>query len=306
VRVAVIGAGALGRTYGVALAQGGADVAFVVQDPRRHAGPIRTQELPNGLVREIAVPRVTVELPDADVALLCVRAEQIASVMRGVLSDSPVPIVSLTPLLPRSLAAIAAVSQAGVAPAMPSVAAEPRGAVIAYFRLPLTPTRIDREGCSSPALILLADALTRGGIPARIEANASARNAATTVAFFPLGVALSLAGSARRLAHDVPLLNLMQASCRECGVVARRIGPVEPGVALLVRLLAPGAVAAITAVASWASPRALGFLEDHFGSKLSAQHGVLGDEIIALGRDHQLAMTALETLLERARTSARN
>ena len=297
-RVAVIGAGALGRLYGVALRRGGADVSFVVRGQR--PTPFVIERRPGGVRQRLEEPELIHAVPAADAALLCVRAEQIdESLFRLLAAAPPLPLVSLTPLLPPTERRLTPHVRGDLVPAMPAAAAElGSDSVVRYWTPPLLRTLLDSERSSSPVLAELAHALNEGGVPAALARGAALRNAATTIAFFPLSVALSIAGSSARLSGSRDLLELGLQGCRECARLAARIGPVEPGVRLAILALGQRSFGAALAGARLLAPELSSFLEDHFAHKLERQHAVLGADILELGREHGQPLSALPRLLE--------
>jgi len=80
-------------------------------------------------------------------------------------------------------------------------------------------------------------------------------------------------------------------------VLAREVGPIEAPAAALGRLLGPRSLRVALQVARVALPQAVHFVDSHFGTKLSAQHRVLGKEILELGRRHGLPLGGLAELL---------
>jgi 2-dehydropantoate 2-reductase len=298
VHVAVIGAGALGRLYGSALVFGGAEVSFVVRSARKTAFTLERR--PSGVRRTLEHPKLVTELPPADVALLCVRAEQVDECLQRLLADGPaLPLVTLTPLLPPAEARLGPHVRGELVPALPAAAAElgPDG-ILRYWTPPLARTLFDSDRSSASWLPRLVAALNAGGVPAALASGAAARNAATTIAFFPLSVALTLAGSAARLAADRSLLELGVLGSRECSTLGARVGRVEPAVALALRIVTPASFRLLLAAARFAAPELASFLEDHFAHKLERQHAVLGADILELGREHGVALPALVRLLD--------
>ena len=111
--VTVLGAGVLGRVYGLRLAAAGDQVTFVVRPERvAEAKPFVIEQV-NGPRRRdvIDAPARAARIPHATAAvLLGVRFDQIASSspLVDVLREAPpnAPIVVLTPLLPKARAAL--------------------------------------------------------------------------------------------------------------------------------------------------------------------------------------------------------
>lgn len=303
--VAVVGAGSLGRIYGVHLAAHGVPVTFVVRPSRLgDANAFVIRDIARGgRRREVTHPTLSVEVPaDASVILLAVRVDQIdAALERTLRAAPPVPLVSLTPLLPISQRRMNELVGGRCFPALPSVAGTlDEHGVVRYRVLPGTKTLVESEKGRAPALLELVEALDNAGIPSALADGVGRRNPATTVAFFPLSLGLSQAGSATALVADRELCRLALAACAETRELSRRIGPVEPALAA-VRFLGPRSLRALVALARRFSPGTLSYLEQHFGQKLEAQHRAMAAEIEELARQQGVAMPAFGELALRTR-----
>jgi hypothetical protein len=224
-----------------------------------------------------------------------------ASGITPMLAASQAPIVMLTPVLPKTWERLRNVFGERLHSAMPNVVAYARESVVRYW-LPPAPTRIDepRAGsASAEAVIELAAALRRAGLRGHLELGVHEKNPATTVRFIPLGMALSLAGSADALAHDDGLLALTAQACREGARLGTRIGHSEPWAVLAPVVAAPWALPLWLGALARASPEALFYLEEHFGRKLRPQHRTMIDEMIVLAREKQLPHEAFDELARR-------
>src|SRR5438067_2541287 len=120
--VAILGAGALGASYGVRLAvRAKVDVTFVVR-PARVASreAITIERVKDDLRETIDEPVRAAEVPpDADVVLLAVGTEDLDAI-RGALDASDAPIVILTPMLPKDWARVREAFRERAHAAMPS------------------------------------------------------------------------------------------------------------------------------------------------------------------------------------------
>jgi len=303
--VAVVGAGSLGRIYGVHLAAQSVPVTFVVRPSRlgeANAFVIRDVAR-GGRLRTVAHPSLSAEVPaDATVILLAVRVDQIDAALEQTLRAAPpVPLVSLTPLLPLSQRRVDALVDGRCRPALPSVAGTfDDDGVVRYRVLPRAKTLVESEKGRDPILVELVEAFDNSGIPAKLAPGVSRRNPATTIAFFPLSLGLSQAGSATALVADRELLRLSLAACAESRELSRRIGPVEPALAMT-RFAGTRSFRALVAVARRFAPGALTYLEQHFGHKLEAQHRVIAAEIAELARELGVPMPAFGELTARTR-----
>lgn len=299
--VAIFGAGALGRVYGVHLADAGERVSFVVRPARLGERTPFVISRRNGdrRRRELEAPARVAEIPrDADAVLLAVRVDQLdAGVEQRVRAGPAVPLVSLTPLLPLSLERVSAWAGGRCAVAMPTLAASERpDGVDEYWAFRAAPSLFE---AGLPEVEALVGALRRSALPARLSRDVRARNPATTMAFFPISVAVSRAGGIERLLADRQLSELGARAARETSVLAARIGPIDPPLRLLLRGVGPRTLRGAFALLGKLLPQATGFVDSHFGTKLGAQHRALGAEILELGRREGVPLPSLERLLGR-------
>ncbi|WP_437587098.1 ketopantoate reductase family protein [Sorangium sp. So ce1000] len=319
-RVSIVGAGALGRIYGVRLAIQGNDVTFVVRPERADDARPFVIEQVNGADRRDTLdrPRLAAAIPaDTDVVLITVRFDQlvtradlggaapraaggrsVADLLRG---GPAAPAVVLTPLLPRVRADLEEAARRRVTPAMPGVSGylDERGVVRAWIT-ELAPTLIDEEGgapAERPLLEELARRLTSAGLPARLDADVGAQNVATTTAFFPLIAAIDAGGGASALLENDDALRAVIEATGECVALADRLGKVAPWTKLVLRSIGPLTLKPGVALVRLLAPEFLRFLEVHFGPKLHAQHLAMGAAVLAMGREHGVSMPALERLI---------
>ena len=303
--VAVVGAGALGRLFGVHLATAGERVSFVVRPSRLgRTEPFALLRL-NGdrRYRELPEPELVTSVPvDASAIVLAVRAEQIDEALAQVLQSSPpVPVISLTPLLDESLERLERLVGGRTVVAMPAVAGLLESGVVRYVAFRLLPTLVEQRPEHALVLDALTHALLRSGLAARLSEDVRRRNPATTVAFFPLTLALAAAGSAAALARHSDLKELAARACRETLALGRRVGPVEPAAALAARFVTPARLTFALELVRRLAPRAVRFAERHYGDKLVEQNEAMGREILAMGRRHGVSLTAFEELLDACR-----
>ncbi|MEJ7732553.1 MAG: 2-dehydropantoate 2-reductase N-terminal domain-containing protein [Polyangiaceae bacterium] len=308
--VAVVGAGALGRIYGLRLATAGRDhgVSFVVRRTRlAERGPFVLEEASGWQRRDVLEPQRVAEPPaDADAVLLTVRCEQVDAALAEALAAVPAraPIVTLTPLFPREHAALERALARPVVSAMPGVNgyADARG-FVRYWVLP-QPTLVDDPGQGSharPALAELCEALEGAGLPARLRPGVAALDAGSTTVLYPYIAAVGVAGSVRALAADLELGRLTARAGTECRELARRVGEVAPWAEALHRAFAPRWLRPAVAVAGALFPEQLRFVDTHFGPKLLAQHLSMGESVLALAAEHDVAAPALSELVARLR-----
>lgn len=304
-RIVVIGAGALGRAYGVRLAAAGERVAFVVRDERVADTSPFTIELVTGSKRRDAIttPERVARVPDdAEVVLVCVREDQLDDRLAALLAGAPaVPVVSLTPLLPRDFERLDAMAGGRLVAAQPGVVAYQNEAGIVRYWVPrVAPTLLDAAG-PADAMRALEAALSRAGLPAKLEPRVREANPATTIAFFPLVLGLdAVGGTAEAVLERKDLQPVVFAALEETKRLAARVGPVASWADLLLKFASPLSLRIGLRLAERASPEAVRFAESHFGRKVHGQNLRMAREIVALAREQGVGCPSLERLLAAA------
>jgi hypothetical protein len=310
--VTVVGAGVLGRIYGVRLAAAGEQVSFVVRPERAgEASPFVVEQI-NGARRRDALDapeRVTAVPRGTGAVLLAVRFDQLAgagSPLAAVLREAPpVPLVVLTPMLPKQRAALELALGRRLLAAMPGAAGylDERD-VVRYWLTTVAPTLVegdakDRDG---QAVDDLLRRLGKAGLRAHRDRDVGALSAATTTAFFPLVAAIDAGGGVDGvLAHPELFATAIEAA-RESDELGRKVGKVASWAHLLTRFVGPYTLKPAVALARGLVPEAVRFADTHFGPKLHAQHLAMGDAILELGREHGQAMPALARLMDTLRS----
>ncbi len=321
--VAIVGAGALGLAYGV-WGAGHCDVSFVV---RRNAprGGVRVEQVGRTKerareVRQLASVRASTEVaPEADVIVVTVRADQLASALAslatgsGAASDAPV--VVLTPMMPAAYLKARALLGNRLRAAMPGVVAylaetgadggAERGSgdlrVRAWFPA-AAPTFIDElrgTADQQTTLAALAETWSAAGLATRFAMGVHEINPATTAAFIPLTMAVDVAGSLDALVADAALLDLAVRAADEGLALGARLGQVAPWAALMTRLARPSLIKLGVAVARRSAAEACGYVDGHFGRKLHAQNVAMATELVELAKERGEAHAALEELRAR-------
>ncbi|MCC6553605.1 MAG: oxidoreductase [Polyangiaceae bacterium] len=310
-RVAVVGAGALGRAYGVRLAAAGDQVAFVVRPERvAEAAPFVIEQV-NGPKRRDVIdrPRRVAEVPaDAEVILVAVRFDQLTQTGPGSLAEllraaPDRPVVILTPSMPAQQAALeqALGCNRKILAAMPGVSGyiDDRD-VVRYWITGVAATLVETPdpGAEGRAAVEgLARRLTNADVPARLERDVPTLNAATTTAFFPLIAAIDAGGGVDGVLSDKGLLTTALDAAKESDALARKLGKIAPWAHLLTKFVGPFTIKPGVGLARRLFPEAVRFVERHFGPKLHDQHLAMGASILALGREHGVELPALERLM---------
>jgi ketopantoate reductase len=311
-RVAIVGAGALGTAYGGRLALlGGCDVSVVA----RETAPPSLAELErveNGEALRWAMPgRLTTAPTGADVILVFVRYEQLASVPARV-TGSSAPIVVMTPMMPCDHALLSAALPGRLRTGMPGVVAYRNEAGATRYWLPSAATTLveDRlaateraggsdgasDGADDPVRDLVR-CLGRAAIGAKLATDVLARNVATTVSFIPLAMALDAAGSIDALLHHHALLSLAFEAVDEGRELGRAVGKAEPWASALLRFVGPITLKVGVGLARSRAPEALAYVEGHFGRKLHAQNVAMARTMIDLAVEKGTRHGALHKLL---------
>jgi ketopantoate reductase len=310
-RIAIVGAGALGRAYGVRLALAGEIVRFVVRPARAAAPEPFVIEQVNGDKERSVLerPELVTSVPaDSDVVVVTVHLDQITLATERQVGDGTpviellaaapdVPVVTLTPLFPGQISALESAAKKTIYPGMPGVTGyiDERG-VLRYWVPRSVMTFFDMRGARS-SVEELARTLTRIHIPTQLERDVGARNAATTIAFFPFTAALGIAGSVDGVLANKDLVAAVVDAARECETLARKVGRVASWAVLLGRFIGPYTLKPGVLLARRVAPESVRFVEAHFGAKLARQHAVIGETILELGRERGVAMPELARLL---------
>ena len=309
--VTIVGAGALGRVYGLRLVAAGNHVSFVLRPERVGETTPFTIEQVNGPKRrdELAdVTRVAEVPPHADAVLIIVRFDQIDGALAGVLRGAPAraPLVALTPLLPEQHQELESAVGRPITPGMPGITGylDERD-VVRYWVVSVAATLLDDPGDANAsaraAVETLAKTLTAAGTAARLERNVASHNAATTVAFFPLIAAIDIGGGVDGVLGDKQLLSTVLEADKECSALARRMGKVASWAGMLTKFVGPFTIKPGVGLARRLFPEAVHFVEMHFGRKLHAQHLAMGQAIVRIGATEGVQMPALQRLMARLR-----
>jgi ketopantoate reductase len=303
--VAIVGAGALGRVYGVRLARGGVGVSFVVRAGRMGDGAIAIARVDGGEETDrVDAPDRRIAVPgDADVVLVCVRGDQLDEALIALLAAAPeVPLVMLTPMMPQDYERLRARLGARVIAAMPSVVAYGTEDGTTRYWLPRTATTlIDEPRPMDAALEDLVRSLETAGIGTRFALGVHESNPATTVAFIPLAMGLDVAGSIDALLEDEALLDLALRASDEGMELAGKIGTIATWAGVALKLLGSLTLRIAVAIGRRRSPEGFAYVEEHFGRKIHVQNVRMAESIVELARAKGTPHVALAALLERLR-----
>jgi 2-dehydropantoate 2-reductase len=303
--VAVVGAGALGVVYGTLLRDAGVRVTFVVRPARAHDdSPFLLERIDGDRAKHAfaAPPRASAVPSDADVILVCVRAEHLDEALVGLLAPVAAPSVFLTPMFPKDVAVLRARLGDRVFPAMPSVVAyaAPEGQV--RFWLPgVATTLVEKTTPPRVEIELLVRALNEAGISCRVETGVHETNVATTVTFLPAAMGLDAAGGIDPLMENGELLDLVLQAAAESLAIGKTLGKPAGWSDLFMKFVGPFTLKVGLALARRRAPEAVAYVDLHFGRKLHAQIVRQAEAILELAREKRLPHAALEQLLAKLR-----
>ncbi len=300
-RVAIVGAGALGRIYGARLALDGQEVTFVVRPNRAtETGPFILEQVTGEKTRVVLdhPDRVTSVPQNADVILLTVHTDQAmeattpsgSTVTELLLAAPNVPIVSLIPLFPKQTRALEAATKKTILPGLPGVTGylDERG-VLRYWVPTSAVTFIDMRALGTAAEEL-ARKLTRMHMPTQLERDVAALNAGTTIAFFPFSAALAVGRTIDGVLANKELVSSLIEAAKECDHLAKKVGRVASWAQLLGRFIGPFTLKPGVALARRVAPESVKFVELHFGGKLAHQHAMVGALLLEMGRERGVPM----------------
>ncbi len=322
-KIAILGAGALGCTYAAHLARLGpeVDVVLVVRTLDRAPSRVVAERVsPPGVTLVLEAPAATTTVPDdADVVLLAVRVDQLAQLgearLREIATRGPTDriVVPLTPMLPEIRARVADALGPALVDGMPGVVAyAPAGGAMApagelhlrYWTPKSSPTALEArpdDAARDAKVRALQAALVKAGVPAHVARGVHATNQATTIAMFPLLLAIAAAGgSIDALLADGALLKLALAATKEARAVAKPVGELAGFASILLSFAGTFTLRAGMKIVRSRAPEALTFLERHFGGKLKGQNRVMLEAILRLAEAHRLEVASLRALAGRA------
>jgi pyrroline-5-carboxylate reductase len=288
-RVCILGAGALGQAYALACARGGAHVTLLNREKQATEVALRGRRLTFPRREDKFQVDWATALPTAsDAILVCVRAEQIDDALLTQLaqaSSPPTAVIFVTPVMPERAERVKAVLP-HAQHSMPSLIAEFIDGEVAYWVAP-TPTLFSADEQTLPAVTRLIDSLRKGGVSSKRKVNLAAYANATTIAFFPIQLALLREPRMAAWRHTQGLLRATAHSLGLTRALAKAIGHGDPGLLFLMWVLSWNWILAICSVVlPWIMPRFTLYLGNHFGEKLRAQHVLLYKEAAQLGAKH--------------------
>ncbi|MEN9581368.1 MAG: hypothetical protein RJA70_4377 [Pseudomonadota bacterium] len=302
-RIAVIGAGALGRAFAAALRRAGADVTLVTRQGHEQSAQFTVCH--RGLwdqLRAVTLP-VSSTLPVAELYLLAIRGEQLEETqvepLLAALRETQMPVLLLSPVLPAGAARMRE-RLPEVILSMPAVACHwhPEHQRLDFWSSRFAPTEIEPSTRTPGASRTFVRLLRRGGIAARVTPDVARAGVATTVAFFPLQVAVVAGGRLLSWPRTPELLQQIGLALREASTLARQLGPIALGIRVLVGLASfPSLLRLGCRVVPYLQPSLVRFLEHHFGPKLLAQHRLFTAQIAQLGLEHGCPTPHLSRLM---------
>ncbi len=319
--VAIVGAGALGRVYGVRLRlHGDAGVTLVVRPGHlEDRGAIRIERIDGeNEVDTWEEPALATRVPDgADVVLVAVRAEQLDSSLDGLLGTTGPPIVVLTPMMPGDSSRLVARYGGRLRAAMVGVVAytirrtSPGNAAgVSRYWLPRSATTLiddtseDSEAIGgASAMRDLVHALVTAGFRTRLESHVLDSNLATTVAIAPAAMGIDAAGSIDALLADRALRDLTVAAIKEGLALSGKVGKGASWLGYLTPFVGTTMLRIGASLGKSQAPEAFAYVEEHFGRKLHAQNVAMGRALVDLAKSRHTSSRAIESLLERLTNS---
>jgi 2-dehydropantoate 2-reductase len=308
-RVAIVGAGALGSVYGARLAHfADCDVSLVGRSPAP-AAALRLERVEDGETLSWQRPeRVVAVPPGAEIVMVSVRYEQLGGVAAHV-GEGMAPVVVLTPMMPQDRALLADALPGRVVAAMPSVVSYCNDAGAIRYWLPSAATTLveplsgeDTQPHAPPAAAATAELvgrLNRADIRAKLADDVLERNVATTVSFLPLTLALDVAGSVDGLLADHALVTLALQATDEGRELGRAVGRAEAWASALLRFVGPRSLKVGVRLARSHAPEPFAYVEQHFGRKLHSQNVAMAARVVELARERGTRCDALTQLLAR-------
>lgn len=307
-KIAVVGAGALGSVYGVRLSKV-AEVSFVVRSLERAPRALRIEHVTAREVQQLESPAVGTAVPaDAEAVLVAVRVDQLDEALWSKLAAETSPeaiVVVLAPLLPHRYAHARELLGDRLVPSMPGVVAYGVGpGRVRYWTPRPAPTQLEErpEGDPKRARVhALVAALREAGIPAETAANVRGVNAAVTIAFFPMltGIAAG-GGSIDRMLADDRVMKLGFAAAKETKAIAQSLGSLPAWGSLFFSFAGPLTARAGIKLGRSKAPEVFTFLEQHFGQKLIEQNLAIFHDIERIATERGIRIDNLRRLMELA------
>jgi 2-dehydropantoate 2-reductase len=298
-RVALVGAGALGSTYAARLALlGKCDFSIIASVPVP-ADTVRIERVDNGDAMEWMRPEGIPAVPqDADIVVVCVRYEQLDAAAKSVGRGSA-PVVVMTPTLPQDYARLNAALPTRIVLSMPGVVAYRSERGVVRYWLPRLATTLIELRAAPGAEAEFVNRLVRAGIAAKLDPEVLQRNIATTLSFLPLAIAVDVGGGIDTVLRNDELLALAIDAAKEGRALGQSLGKPPAWAAMLMRFVGPLVLKGGVAIARARAPEALQYTEEHFGHKLHAQNVAMAQAILALAREKGAKRHAMERLFGR-------
>lgn len=289
--VCIVGAGPLGRVYGVRLALLARETVSFVACGDEAMDAIAIERV-DGEAHTLVHPHGTRAIPhDADIALVCTRAEQVEDARR-VLDDGPaIPAIVFAPMMPRTYDAL----RHRVIAAMPGVTAY--GAPTRYWIPRTLTTLLDEPRASDAAIDALVLALNQAGMPARFALGVHEQSPATAVTLLPITMALAIAGDTEALLDDSSLLDDTLQALDEASAIAGTIGRAASWIGML-KIASALPIKLSVAFAKKRAPEGFRCAEA-FARRTHAQSAFLAAEALAIASAKNIDARALASLADR-------
>jgi ketopantoate reductase len=243
-RVALVGAGALGLTYAARLATLGNCDFGIVTSKAAPAALVRIERVDDGETIEWMRPAGMQAVPrDADLVMLCVRYEQLDAAAKSVGRGSA-PVVVMTPIFPKDYSRLSAAIPARIVTSMPGVVAYRNERGVVRYWLPRLATTLVELRAASGAEAELVGSLERAGMAAKLDPEVLQRNMATTLSFLPLAIAIDVGGGIDNVLQNDELLAVAIDAAKEGRALGRSFGKAPAWAAMLMRFIGPLALKA--------------------------------------------------------------
>lgn len=306
----------MGRSYGALLQRMGCTLSWV---GRSVHSSLQVNVVQLGLRDQHSVQNGAVvdHIPDCDLVLVALRAEDVDATLLQKLSTLTCPLIMLSPLVspaavqrwqvvPNLIAATPALvanyeppsETAAKSTQHAAAASEAQAGRLEFWVPPLSVTWLDTKGQELPAVRQFAERLSNAGARTRFKAQVLERSRALTTLFFPLQQALVQAPTLRDWTQRRQWLRSIARGFRRSRQLVGSGGPPELALRLAAALLSSAwSVGLLSFFLPRIAPRLAAFLEQHFGHKLRSQTPLFAAQLSEQARALNWSHAAVSELL---------